>query len=115
MVLDYSIDCGFCSRPMKGPARDGASAVCAYLHTRGGRRQFEATLKRNRATKSVADSAQTVAPSPNEAIIPSPTPDATPNQSNDATVGHTNATLDTLETRSQRHRRLKRERNGLST
>lgn len=63
MVLDYSKDCAACFTPLTSPPRDGGDSMCAYLHTRQGRREFERTLKRNEATKRVIDA---VASPPNE-------------------------------------------------
>ena len=108
MVLDYSTTCGACSTPLTSPPRDGAGAMCAYLHTSVGRSDFAAILASNLKRQAVIDATPTVA---HATLEPSPTPDATPIQPNDAT----DATPQ-LETRSQRHRRLKKERDGaLST
>ena len=54
MVLDYSKDCAACSTPLTSPPRDGADSMCAYLHTKQGRREFEALLKRNEDTSGTS-------------------------------------------------------------
>lgn len=114
MVLDYSKICGACSMPLDRPAKIGYSSLCGYLHTEQGRRDFERTLKRNKATKGVVDRASTVTPQP----------DVLPSQSDGVTIEHgvtrgvtsedDGVTQDddgvTDKTRQQRHYRINRER-----
>ena len=111
MVLDYRKDCGYCSTPMSSPARDGPDAVCAYLHTRGGRRQFERIAKANRKRKAIIDSAPTVTPPPE--VLPSDPDGVTqePEIEHGVTLGVTSDDDGvTGETKQQRHYRINRER-----
>ncbi len=119
MVLDYTITCAACSAPLTSPPRDGPDSMCAYLHTRQGRREFEATLARdvkrhNDATfDATFDATPTVTSSPNdETIFPEVTVssrEVTTNSSNDETHDETPPGL-TSESRQQRYRRLNKDR-----
>ena len=122
MVLDYSKVCGACSTPLTSPPRDGAGAMCAYLHTREGRREFERTLKRNRKRQKVVDSAPEVTEQPSGDSDMVTDDEAVTNEPwGKAFVS--DAELPS-ETKQQRYRRLNKERinererdrrNGVST
>ena len=126
-VLDYSKVCGACSTPLTSPPRDGPGSMCAYLHTRQGRREFEATLKRNRKRQAKVDMTPTVTPPADDTTE---TPDGVTSERDTTTNGTTedegvtSDEDDTTETKQQRHYRLnkakinqqrKDRRNGLST
>lgn len=110
-TLDYAVTCGYCSTALNSPPRDGADSVCAYLHTRAGRRDFERTLKRNRATKRVVEQASVVTPPPDGRTE---TPDGVTEESeieHGVTLGVTSEDDGvTEETKQQRHYRINRER-----
>lgn len=105
MVLDYSTTCGACSTPLDSPPRDGPDSMCAYLHTKQGRADFEAILGRDSVTRAVTESVPAVTQPP-EVV--------TETENGDPEV----VTLDddhpllavTDETKQQRYRRLNRER-----
>ena len=107
-VLDYSKVCAACSTPLTSPPRDGPDSMCAYLHTRQGRRDFERNLKRNRATKRVVDSVPTVTSPPNDVTLSDEV------TGNEVTLADEVTLTDpgevTGETRAQRHRRLNRDK-----
>lgn len=113
MVLDYQTTCGACSTPFTSPPRDGAASMCAYLHTREGRREFEATLKRNRKHQAKVDATPTVTSPPNdETIFPEVTVssfEVTTDTSNDETEDD-DETNEVTESKQQRYRRLNKDR-----
>ena len=104
-MLDYSKVCGACSTPLTQVWHDKNSGPeCAYLHTRQGRREFEATLKRNRKRQRVVDSAPEVTAPPEVVTFP----DAV--TVNEVTIDEVVTLEATDETKQQRYRRLNRER-----
>ena len=132
-VLDHSKDCAACSTPLTSPPRDGTDSMCAYLHTRQGRRDLVRNIKRNLGAKRVVDEATPAVTSPKNDVTPRPNDvtildEVTPNEvtlPDDVTVEELIPNIEvTDETRAQRHRRLHRDeinqkqrdrRNGLST
>lgn len=124
MVLDYSKDCAACSTPMTSPPRDGTDSMCAYLHTRAGRRDFARNLKRHRATKRVVDKAQTVTPPPSDTTEIPYGVTKEPEIEHGVTLGVTEEDDGVTETKQQLYYRQNKERlnqerrdrrNGLST